>query len=638
MKHLIILSLTLLIFTTVKADSNPDYAVSLIPENLIENAHTVVRYEKTTFSVDDVNRANMHYKGVITILSPKSPYINTCIFYNEVFDKVNVKYIRIYDANGKLIKKIKSKNIIDQSQSDGISVMSYGRVKCAYTEQNDFPYTVEYEYTEVSKNTMFYPRWMILKNYKVAIEKSEFEVVTAKDIEVRYLIRNSDVQPKTSQEGKYVKHHFEAENLAAIVDEPMSPISEKVLPHVIFAPTLFRLEDYKGDMSSWENLGTFNYNLNKDRDVLSEDMQSKVKELIANARTKEDKIKILYNYLQNNMRYVSIQLGIGGWQTFDAKYVEQNKYGDCKALTNFMKSMLKVADIEAYAALIKNGNNVLDQELDFATSSFNHVILYVPKTEKGDIWLECTSSDLPMGTIGASNENRHALIIKPTGSQLLKTPTSDKSSNVLLSQISLKLDKLGQAKISVNQKATGRQEGIYRYYAINESEKERHKMLRKILELPSFKINDLTLSPSKEQHETLINFDIDVPKYASRGGKRMFVNPNAINQLSNVPRSMKNRKLPVENTYGFSNKDIVTFIIPDGYAIESMPKEAILIESEFGKYEASFEQKGKELIYTRIMERKTFSVSKDAYEDYRDFMKAVSKADKTKIVLVMNQP
>ena len=94
-------------------------------------------------------------------------------------------------------------------------------------------------------------------------------------------------------------------------------------------------------------------------------MKTKVKELVKNAPSQEEKIKVLYHYLQENMRYVSVQLGIGGWQTFDAKYVEENKYGDCKALTNFMKSMLKAADIEAYAALIKNGRNVLDQEIDF---------------------------------------------------------------------------------------------------------------------------------------------------------------------------------------------------------------------------------------------------------------------------------
>jgi hypothetical protein len=515
--------------------------------------------------------------------------------------------------------------------------MNDGRLKYVHAEQAEFPYTIEYEYTESSKMTMFYPRWQI-QNYEVAVEKSEFEVIMAKGINVRYSARNTIKEAKVTTEGKSIKYKFEATNLPALIKEPMSPVSDKVLPHVVFAPTLFSLDDYEGNMSDWENLGKFNHELNKGRDILSEEMNSMVKKLIADAETKEEKIKILYDYLQQNMRYVSVQLGIGGWQTFDAKYVEENKYGDCKALTNFMKSMLKAADIEAYAALIKTGTNQLDQDINFSIANFNHVILYVPETEKEGIWLECTSSDLPMGTIGASNENKHALIIKPTNSQLIKTPTSNKDNNVLQSDIKLKLNKLGQANIIVKQKATGRQERIYRYFAFNESDEETQKMMRKKLDLPSFKINTLTFSPSKEKHETSINFDIDVPKYASKGGKRMFVNPNAINQISNVPRTIKDRKLPIENTYGYAYKDVVIFFIPDGYAIESMPKETILIENEFGKYEATFEQKGKTLIYTRIMERKAFSMPKESYETYRDFMKAIAKADKTKIVLVMNQP
>ena len=69
----------------------------------------------------------------------------------------------------------------------------------------------------------------------------------------------------------------------------------------------------------------------------------------------QTKVAVLYNYLQQNTHYVGIQLGIGGWQTYDAAYVATKKYGDCKALSNFMISLLKEAGIKGHAVVIKGG-------------------------------------------------------------------------------------------------------------------------------------------------------------------------------------------------------------------------------------------------------------------------------------------
>ncbi|NJK82774.1 MAG: transglutaminase domain-containing protein [Saprospiraceae bacterium] len=103
------------------------------------------------------------------------------------------------------------------------------------------------------------------------------------------------------------------------------------------------------------------------------------------AKSNKEKIAILYRFLQDNMRYVSVQLGIGGWQTYDAQYVEQNKYGDCKALSNFMKAMLKTLDIPAYTAAVYGDSRgvPLEAEEDFSFPLFNHVIYIFPMKKYG---------------------------------------------------------------------------------------------------------------------------------------------------------------------------------------------------------------------------------------------------------------
>src|SRR4051794_16199064 len=109
-------------------------------------------------------------------------------------------------------------------------------------------------------------------------------------------------------------------------------------------------------MNTWNDFGKFIYELNKGRDQLPDAMVKKVQEMTANAATTQDKIRILYKYLQDNTRYVSIQLGIGGFQTMEAASVAKTGYSDCKGLSNYMYSLLKAAGIPSNYALVNSGD------------------------------------------------------------------------------------------------------------------------------------------------------------------------------------------------------------------------------------------------------------------------------------------
>ncbi len=128
--------------------------------------------------------------------------------------------------------------------------------------------------------------------------------------------------------------------------EPNSPLGLQSLPVLSITPTTFEVEGYKGEMNSWEALGKWQLLLNAGREELPAETQAKVRELVANIPSKEAKIKVLYEYMQSRTRYVGIQLGIGGWQPFPASKVDSKGYGDCKALSNYMKALLNVVGIE----------------------------------------------------------------------------------------------------------------------------------------------------------------------------------------------------------------------------------------------------------------------------------------------------
>jgi hypothetical protein len=121
-------------------------------------------------------------------------------------------------------------------------------------------------------------------------------------------------------------------------------------------------------------------------------------------------------------------LGIGGLKPFPASFVEKKKYGDCKALSNYMKHLLKVAGIKSYAAIIKSGSNAFPADPSFPNEGFDHVILCVPN-DKDTIWLECTSKLPKPGILGNFTENRNALLITENGGVLVNTPVSKSINN-----------------------------------------------------------------------------------------------------------------------------------------------------------------------------------------------------------------
>ena len=141
-----------------------------------------------------------------------------------------------------------------------------------------------------------------------------------------------------------VKEIYDLKNYKPIGIEPYS--YQAKVPWVIIVADQFKIEDFEGTSTNWADLSKFYHLLNLNRDVLPESTITEVASLIKNETTTEQKVKKIYEYVQSKTRYQSIQLGIGGWQTYDATYVASNGYGDCKALSNYMYSLLKEAGIK----------------------------------------------------------------------------------------------------------------------------------------------------------------------------------------------------------------------------------------------------------------------------------------------------
>ena len=625
MKYTILLFFSLISITTF--GNNPSYAVANIPEELKENADAVIRNSNHSFLVLSTKEATEKVRSAITIFNEESAHDYLVVHYNQ-FKKVSKIKAKIFDQNGKEVRKIDKDEIVDQLAYDGFSIYSDARLKYIDLSYGVYPYTIEFEYEVKHEGLRGYPVWQP-QSYRTSLEQNSFSISLPDGMKFRYQDQQLNVEPLIYEQDERTAYKWNLIQQKAILKEAYCPEGYQVLPILITVPNNFHIDGHNGNMETWASFGQFIYELNKGRGQLSPAMQHRVKMLIVGAKTDQEKVAKLYQYLKENMRYVSVQLGIGGWQTFDAKYVEDNKYGDCKALTYFMKAMLAAIDIPAYPALVTAGEQWLTIKEDFTTPYFNHVILKVLLEEP--LWLECTSNMSPAGYLGSFTEDRPVLLITEKGGILDRTPVA--TSNTQTGNITIELGPAGQAIIDNQTTFTGTAHESFRRKAVFSSKEEQEKWLYNNQSLPSFTITDLTFTASDSLASADCNYIVEVSRYASKGGKRLFVPLNKVNNLGMVLPKEATRKHPVEISSSIHERDRITFKLPEGYTIESLPKPTTIV-TEYGRYTTTFKEEVGQVIYERALDIVAQEIPAAAYQTLRDFLKDITKADNAKMVLV----
>ena len=627
----LIAAIGILLLSTMHLYSQGSLAVSNIPETLKEGADAVVRFDNQSFTVESIGKGVEKQHYAITIFNQRSSgRADIAINYSNLTPIRNIS-ATVYDANGKQIKKLKKSEIRDYSNYASFTIYSDSRVKNFDLRQSSFPYTIEVSYEKVRDGLMFIPGWVAHFPGKISVESSVFTVTTPQNYDLR--IQNINVEePVVTTESGTTIYQWSVENSTPVKREHISADPDYGYQMVRLAPGKFEMEGYVGDMTTWKSFGKWLHTINQNRDYLSEGHVSKIRKLIAGVEDDREKIKIVYEYLQKNTRYVSIQLGFGGWQTYPATYVEENGYGDCKALTNYTQSVLKNIGIESFYTLISAGRNEGDLDLSFPSSQFNHVILTVP-VENDTIWLECTSQDNPFGYLSDFTSDRNALLLSEEGGTIVRTPSYTAQQNLYLTKGEITLDKDGNGQISMVSDLNGL---TYNYMdGFNSlSEDSQKKNVRRMF--PIKNMEELTYSYSEQKDKlpsASISVDFKARKMASVSGKRVFLTANQINQLSYIPEKTDSRSSDFEISYERNVVDSIVYKLPEGVYVERLPT-AKKIETEFGTYEVTYEKGDGYLKYSRRYTTKKGTFDKEKYLEYIKFYEKCVRADKQKVVFL----
>lgn len=628
--------LVLLFLITFSWAQDGAYQAILLDKDLTENANAIVRLDQMDINISSTKQMTYTVKQVVTVLNRLGDKTaRTRVGYDK---ETKIKDIEafVYDKMGREIAHFKKKDFQDVSAADGFSLYLDDRMLEYRYTPTQYPYTVEFTYELVTSDTGAFPAWYFLSNYLVSVEKSRFNIIYANEA-LKPVIKEFNLSGiKFSKIAVAGRISYSADKIPAVKMESLSPGFGKITPRLsVRLPNFY----YKGNdaaINNWKELGTWiDERLLTGKTQLTEGTKNKVQSMVGGISDDLEKAKIIYKYVQDNTRYISVQIGIGGLQPISAIEVDRVKYGDCKGLSNYTKALLEVAGVASYYTVIQAGNEKVDFDADFADlRQGNHAILAIPYKDRY-YWIDCTSQTLPFGFVGDFTDDRKALVVTPNGGEIVRTVSYLNEQNYQNTKAIYNITSEGGIEGEVNIDTKGIQyDNRYRLEIQTKEDIIKHYK-EYWSDINNLNINTYDFQNNRNEVMFSEKVNFKASNYVSKSGDRILFTVNALNKSSFVPDRYRDRTQPFEIPRGYYDEDEFVVTLPANYSVEALPdiKET---ETEFGTYKMNlkYDAGSNTVLYKRNLLIKEGSYPSEKYNLYRDFRKQVASADNAQIVLV----
>jgi hypothetical protein len=607
------------------------YIASTIPDSLKKDANAVVRYSMRNIVVKSPGHATIKDHSIITILNEKAnDEAEIEVGYNKKFNSVGTVEMVVYDADGKQIKKYRKGDMYDRAENDGMSIITDDRMMGMRHTIASYPVTIE-QTTELEVNSCLnFSSWHITRP-EIAVQNASCRVLANPAVGFRYLTKNTVITPQKSTQGNMEMYLWEVKNITAIKPEEGSA-DWRVFPKIYFTANQFEYDGRSGSFSTWQDYGIWQLALNSDVCSLTPAREEEIRQMTADIKTDKEKVKFLYQYLQHNMRYVSVQLGIGGLKPFAATFVDQKKYGDCKALANYMTALLKAVNIPSYFSIVRAGANEQPADADFPNDTFNHIIVCVPL--KGDTtWLECTDMRRPFGKLSTFTENRNALLITETGGKLVNTPKSTIEDNQFKSEVNLTLLADGGAKAKLKIFGTGGYRDQYLSLSDQKTDDQKKILISYLgMKQPA----TLDIMPVKDKEGTIeMLAEMDFDRFCDvAAGSTLFYHPAMFDIWRLTLPPLEKRKSDYYFEHPMQKTCVTTFELPLGYEVESMPANTSL-KFTYGNFSINYvyDTAKNQVITSASFILNNFVIPAAKYNEMQQYMDDIARAQNKKLVI-----
>lgn len=589
----------------------------------------ILNYE-TKISIEK-NRKKITVKTLqIQINNKEENWLSKIEIKHDPRQNFTLNFARIVDSAGNILRKLKQKEIFTRNDLTYQAFYQDDLITEFELYWNQYPYQIEYSYKTVEEEYLYVTWWTPIVFSSVATQNSTLSI----SVPSEYLIsvnqsKNLSYDETLLEDVKILK--WKLGTVKAPEMEIYSPHIREIIPSVSVIPNNFKY-GIDGWFDSWSTFGNWLEKLNRGSYKLPVTESTIVDEFVQSLDNKEEIVKKLYYYLQDHTKYINVAIDVGGLKSYPASYVSQNKYGDCKALTTYIKSMLKRAGIESEYSVINAGLNSAKINEDFPSQQFNHVILTIP-LDNDTIWLENTSNSLPFNYLGTFTQDRFALAVNGEKSKLIRTPKLNVSDVAVHRTYIFDSDQndLWQCYILLDLRGKSFEE--FRYNLSNRSKEHQDKQVLDQIDIEKFELYKWSLIDFNRDHTNLeVNVTGGCPNPIREIGRWQVIHPLRII----IPdfESPPERELDVRINFPISQTDKAIYKIQnlDKYEIQ-LPK-SINLKSEYGEYSASYFITGKGVEVNEKFTLYDGDISLQEYPIFYSFIKSILDYKKRSTILI----
>ncbi len=525
------------------------------------------------------------------------------------------------------------------------------RTKGTKIDGADVGSIVGYEYEQRQRPFVFQDKWTFQQ--PVPVRKARFVVQLPAGWEYRATWMNYDDQKL--QAGVPNGFAWELENVAAIEPEPMMPPWKSVAGWlaITYIPRdqALRAKSH----ASWSDIGSWYSQLTAGRRESSLEIKQKVAALTASSSSALDKIRALAAFVQRDVRYVAIEIGIGGFQPHPARDIFVNRFGDCKDKATILSTMLKEIGVESNYVAINTTRGVTAPSFP-SMLNFNHVILAIrlpkdvptttlyatrPHPDLGTLLLfDPTDSSTPLGYLPTSLQKNYGLLVTDSGGELLELPLLMPQTNRLTRVGKITLSSTGTISASVKEIRWGDSATSRRSQLLAAEGAERQKIMESFLAqfLGGFRLRKAYAENLDKYDESLIlNYEFDSENYAKTAGNLLLLRLRVLGSKGGDIMERKARKLPVEFDTTALQTDEYEFVLPAGFKADELPPP-VEMNAGFAEYRSNVDLQGNVLRYRREYKINDVSVPMSKLDDLKKFYRVIAADERNAAVLARGTP
>jgi hypothetical protein len=633
------------------ADSAPEWLRAAAREKLPDydkDTVAVILLDETQTTVHDNGEIDTLHRGAIRLLRPESrrEYGGMAVDFDK---DTKISYLKAWtiESNGHEIA-VGEKDAIEHGFLDDIEYTDV-RVKALQFPEANPGNVVGYEYVQRDRPYVFEDNWWFQDPAPVVTARFELQLPPGWEFTTSWF-NYPEQKPETPGSNHYV---WEVKNLPGVEIEPDMPTWKAVAGWVGIKYFPRDPAMRAKSSGSWQDIGLWYDGLTQSSRTSSPAIQQKVAALTSGISDPLEKMRVLTEYMQKNVRYMAVEIGIGGFQPHPATEVFAHQFGDCKDKATLLSAMLHEIGIESYYMAIDDHRGVIHPE--YPSIYMDHMILAIrlpdaipdsdlyavvndPKLGRLLIF-DPTNERVPLGYLPWYLQHSYGLAMAADGGHLISLPLLPAATNRLLRTATFNLSPAGDLSGEVHEMEWGGPAAQQRQEFLEAQPAKRAEIFDHFLShfLNNFSLTGATLG-NLEQYDQ--NFVLDYkfvsPGYASSAGNLLFVRPRVVGDKNTgylrLFTQQKPRKYPIQFEEATRQDDVFDITLPAGFVVDGLPKP-VQVECDYASYKSETKVADGVLHYKRTFEIKDVMVPTEKLPAIRDFLQQVAADQSTSAVL-----